>query len=275
MLGVGAPAPSAKLQGHNMQEKIRDSFIFYRSFFETIGDLDDKQQLEIYRAIAEFSLNDKRVELVGLSKTIFRLIEPQLEANRKRFLNGQKGAEHGKKGGRPKTPRKPQDNPEETPSPTPNKNKNDNLNPKSESKSQIQKKYPEFINDELLDEFVEMRKKLKKPLTERAVKLTLADLQKFEDKQKGFANLALENSIKNSWQGVFEPRNDKQQPQSFVSQINQICGYDLVKDVKESETEIKVICKSPVAKSKLFELETGSKDKIKALFGNKKFEISC
>ena len=141
-----------------------NSFIFYRSFFETIGDLEDKQQLEIYKAIAEFSLNDNLINLDGISKTIFRLIQPQLLANKKRYLNGLKGAEHGIKGGRPKdtknttgiigipkdtknadsvtdkdisnkpldnpekTPNKPLDNPEKTPNITPNKNKNNNLN---------------------------------------------------------------------------------------------------------------------------------------------------
>lgn len=139
-----------------------NSFIFYRSFFETIGDLEDKQQLEIYKAIAEFSLNDNLINLDGISKTIFRLIQPQLLANKKRYLNGLKGAEHGIKGGRPKTQNnplgyletqinptepkkadsdsvidkdisnKPLDNPEEnpniTPKKTPNKNNNKNNN---------------------------------------------------------------------------------------------------------------------------------------------------
>jgi hypothetical protein len=122
-----------------------NSFIFYRSFFETISDLEDKQQLEIYKAIAEFSLNDNLINLDGISKTIFRLIQPQLLANKKRYLNGLKGAEHGIKGGRPKTqdnplgylepqdnhnltPNKPLDNPKETPNITPNKNKNKNKN---------------------------------------------------------------------------------------------------------------------------------------------------
>ena len=128
-----------------------NSFIFYRSFFETISDLEDKQQLEIYKAIAEFSLNDNLINLDGISKTIFRLIQPQLLANKKRYLNGLKGAEHGIKGGRPKTqdnplvylepqdnhnltPNKPLDNPKETPNITPNitpnknNNKNDNNN---------------------------------------------------------------------------------------------------------------------------------------------------
>jgi hypothetical protein len=126
------------------QKTTRDSFIFYRSFYETISDLNDKQQLQIYKAIAEFSLNDNLINLDGLSKTIFRLIEPQLLANKKRYLNGLKGAEHGLKGGRPKkqdnpeavkiiTPNKPLDNPEITP----NKNVNENVNVNEECKLEL------------------------------------------------------------------------------------------------------------------------------------------
>jgi len=70
--------------------KMRDSLIFYRSFYEAINELPKETQAEVYHAIFEFSLNFKEVELSGLSKTIFTLIKPQLEANNKRFANGTK-----------------------------------------------------------------------------------------------------------------------------------------------------------------------------------------
>lgn len=69
---------------------MRDSTIIYRSFYESIVEIPEKNQAEVWRAIFEFSLNFKEVELTGLSKTIFTLIKPQLEANIKRFRNGNK-----------------------------------------------------------------------------------------------------------------------------------------------------------------------------------------
>jgi hypothetical protein len=66
----------------------RDSSIFYRSFYEAIKELPKTNQLEVYTAIFEYALNFSEVELSGLSKTIFTLIKPQLDANNKRFLNG-------------------------------------------------------------------------------------------------------------------------------------------------------------------------------------------
>jgi hypothetical protein len=66
----------------------RDSYIFYRSFFEAIDELPEQNQLPMYRAIAQFSLNFKEIDLQGIESIMFKLIKPQLEANNKRFING-------------------------------------------------------------------------------------------------------------------------------------------------------------------------------------------
>ena len=187
----------------------RDSFICYRSFYEAIGDLPDKNQLEIYRSIFDFSLNFNEPKLEGISKTIFTLIRPQLDANKKKFKNGCKGAEHGTKGGRPKnkkTPKKPQANPKLTPNVNDNDNVNDNVECKSKLKSKLE--IPDFIEANLWNDFVTMRKEAKKPLTETIIKGCISKLTKFENKKEGNANQALENSIAGGWQGLFEPAPD-------------------------------------------------------------------
>ena len=88
----------------NEKEKIeRDSFVFYRSFYEAIKDLDKKEQSNLLCAICELALNGNEIELNGISSTIFKLIKPQINANLKRYKNGSKG-------GRPKTENKPKEN---------------------------------------------------------------------------------------------------------------------------------------------------------------------
>ena len=69
---------------------MRTYFIFYRSFYEAITDLPEANQLELYRAIFELSLNENEPELTGISKTVFTLIKPQILANNQRFKNGTK-----------------------------------------------------------------------------------------------------------------------------------------------------------------------------------------
>lgn len=73
----------------------RDSFIFYKSFYEAIEDLDTGAKVQLYDAICRLALYDEEIEITGVAMTMFKLIKPQLKANTKRF-------EDGKKGGRPK-----------------------------------------------------------------------------------------------------------------------------------------------------------------------------
>lgn len=116
---------------------MRDSFIFYRSFQEAIESCPTEDQLAIYRAISDYALNRTEPTLTGIAKVCWVLIKPQLDANWRRFENGCKGGEFGKKGGAPKgnvnalkqnnpktTPIQPQNNPIAVEKTTPNVNDN-------------------------------------------------------------------------------------------------------------------------------------------------------
>ena len=101
---------------------MKDSFVFYRSFYESTRRLDKETQLEIYDAICEYSLNDKEAELSPVAEAIFTLIKPNIDNATKRY---NASVENGKKGGRPKK-EKPNENLEK---PNTNLNKpNENLN---------------------------------------------------------------------------------------------------------------------------------------------------
>jgi len=66
----------------------RDSFIFYRSFYEAISELPKENQADTYNAIMQYALNQTEIELTGISKAIFSLVKPQLDANYKKYENG-------------------------------------------------------------------------------------------------------------------------------------------------------------------------------------------
>ncbi len=74
-----------------LTEYKRDSFVFYRSFFEAIELLDNQQSLNLIKAIGEYALNGQEIELEGVEKIVWTTIKPQLEANRKKYENGKKG----------------------------------------------------------------------------------------------------------------------------------------------------------------------------------------
>jgi len=67
---------------------------------------------------------------------------------------------------------------------------------------------PDFIDQELWDQFMIMRKKKKATPTEFAVKLLIKKLNGFH--ASGFdVNKIIELSIENNWKGLFEPKNNK------------------------------------------------------------------
>lgn len=104
----------------------KESFVFYRSFFEALQDLKDKERLQMYDAICNLALNEQDTELKGITKTMFTLIKPQILSNTKKYKDGQKGAEYGKLGGRPKKEKTPVGLLEKTPNV--NENVNENVN---------------------------------------------------------------------------------------------------------------------------------------------------
>ena len=70
--------------------------------------------------------------------------------------------------------------------------------------------FPNYINEDLWNDFKDLRKKLKAQNTLRALSMILNKLREFEAKKAGNANKSLEESIMNSWKGVFEPKQQYQ-----------------------------------------------------------------
>ena len=80
----------------------KDSFVFYRSFWESVKALPLEIQHEILTAIIEFGLDKQEPQLTDpYANALWQLIKPQLDANWRKFENGCKGAIHGVKGGNP------------------------------------------------------------------------------------------------------------------------------------------------------------------------------
>ena len=106
---------------------IRDSFVFYKSFYEAINNLEKEDQLEVYNAICEYSLNENIPETItGVAKAMFILMKPNIDSANARY---KASVENGKKGGRPRKNKKlekPNNNLDETQQ-EPKSNLNDNV----------------------------------------------------------------------------------------------------------------------------------------------------
>lgn len=70
----------------------RESFLFYKSFYEAIKPLSKDIQGEIYTAIMEYALYGNLSErLKPVANSVFTLIRPILDANLKRYSCGKRG----------------------------------------------------------------------------------------------------------------------------------------------------------------------------------------
>jgi len=66
---------------------------------------------------------------------------------------------------------------------------------------------PHFLNKEIWFDYLDMRKKMRKPPTDRAIEFLIKDLEKYKEAGDE-PNEVLKQSIKNSWIGVFPLRKD-------------------------------------------------------------------
>ncbi len=66
----------------------RGTFIFYRSFYDAIKDLEDEQFAKVFRAICDYALNETEPTLQGVEKALFTLVKPSLDSGIKNYKNG-------------------------------------------------------------------------------------------------------------------------------------------------------------------------------------------
>lgn len=119
----------------NQTQNKRDSFIFYRSFYDASKCLKTEEKAQLFDAICSYALDEKVEQLDGTAYGMFQLVKPQLDANRKRFNNGcikkQKGSKKEAKAKQTKSKIEANVNVNVNP------NVNENLNLESKSKSKL------------------------------------------------------------------------------------------------------------------------------------------
>lgn len=70
---------------------MRESIVFYRSFYEAIKELPAEEFRNAVMAIMEYGLNDSEIDTSGVAKAILIMAKPQIDKNNKRYENGLKG----------------------------------------------------------------------------------------------------------------------------------------------------------------------------------------
>lgn len=199
----------------------RTQFTFYESFAQSIKRIKNKAaRADAYDAICNYALYGVDPDLDKLpdaAAIAFIGAKPNLDASRKKAENGKRGGTAKQTGSKPEANGK-QEQPE---SENENENENEIENdssisplPPSGGKSGKVKHDPfsEFAGGDkellrALQDFAKMRTRIKKPLTDRAKELTIADLQKLSSVPAEWVAI-LDQSVQRGWQGVFSLKAD-------------------------------------------------------------------
>ena len=199
-----------------------ESFNAYHSYLTAIEPLNDAERGRLFTALLTYSSTGEVPDLRGNERFVFPQMKWQIDRDKGSYNDFcARQSENGKKGGRPK---KPSVNSEtqktqaffEKPKKANNKDKEkDKDKDKDKDRcfpSDEEKHKGASALDAALNDFAEMRKKMRKPLTDRALALTLSELEKLAPGNDEKKIAILNQSIQRGWQGVFPLKDEPEAP---------------------------------------------------------------
>ena len=227
----------------------KKSFVMYESWGAAIEKMNNEQAGELIKAIYAFQKNPDVVPEDPAIAFVFEIIKQKLEEDNKRYEEVCAArSEGGKKGGRPKANgsdenlkvneeedknlkvseknqkgflkklKEPDTDTEyDTESDTDTESENKIT---SERKKQSKKRAAAsaYVSDPALNaaisDFVEHRKKLRKPMTDRAIQLLIIKLQGMADSVPERIEL-INTAIEHGWQTVYAPKDPAAEPRGM------------------------------------------------------------
>jgi len=69
----------------------RNSFVFYKSFYEALTELKEKERYACIDAICRYALYGEEPETKGVVSMVLKLAQPSIDRNNDRYINGMKG----------------------------------------------------------------------------------------------------------------------------------------------------------------------------------------
>ena len=214
---------------------MKKSFVLYTDYLEHIEELSDEQAGRLLLAIMYYQSGKELPEMDAVTKMAFSFIRCQLDKDSQKYAEiSERRREAGKMGGRPaangflekqtkakkangflekQTKAKKPDNDNDND----NDNVNDNdINKKISTKADTKKVFEDESLNRAFGDYVEMRKAMKKPMTEKAKDLAVRKLKKLaaipftDELDVSTAVKVLEQSIERSWIGLFPLKEEQE-----------------------------------------------------------------
>ena len=260
------------------QTKTRDSFIFYRSFFHATKKLTKDDKAELFDAICTYALDGELVEMSAIPDAIFSVIQPNLDANRRRWENGCK--EKKKNNNKQKMSKDEAKDEQKMSKSEGNKDKdkdvNENLN--EESKSELESQFESFWRL--------YNKKIAKADAEKKFKLALKK-ESYENIIDGVGRYIKSRAsdkkywknpstwlYQECWNDEYEDTKEKSPNQeSLVSRFNKFMGYEFACKVEEDNAQAIVQLRADHFKLQI-DGDDSLQDKIKDFFKNKEVKFT-
>lgn len=219
----------------------KESFIFYRSFYEAIKTMpDDDEQAKAYKYIFEYVFEGKEPNERDFATAMFCMVKVNIDNANKRYLAS---VENGKKGGRPpknKNLEKPNNNLDIThKEPKQNLNNNDNYNVNDNYNDNLN------LNDNYKNIFVLVEKEFNRTLSSTEIdKLTkLEDEHGFEKMElavkecclNNVKTLAYLNGILKNWKDkTIEETKIKPKEKEYNKEYEELLDIDWLGDLDEN-----------------------------------------
>lgn len=192
----------------------KNSFILYTEQKTVIDKLSDEQAGKLIKAIYEYAETGKMPELDNVLDLVIIPFKTVLDKNKENYEKICKArAEAGSKGGKQKKQLQTKASKSKQKKQLQTKdddNDNEYDNDIKKEKNKKKKKVEEIclenhFSEELkntLNDFIEMREKIKKPMTEKAIELLVRKLKKLADSEEKQIAI-LEQSIECCWQTIY------------------------------------------------------------------------
>ena len=198
----------------------KEYFCAYHSYLKSIRNLSDAECGRLFKALLQYSAGEQLINLQGREGIAFDFICEQIDRDNEKYAERcRTNSENGTKANatecrqsvpngteRPRTvPNAPQGKGEREGEREGNTSSGSNP-PPTPPRGRVD--VPEALMENW-NGFCEMRKKIKKPLTDRAAKMILNELERLAPGDNHTKGLILDQSVKRCWQDVYPLKGDK------------------------------------------------------------------
>lgn len=202
----------------------KEYFCAYHSYLKSIRNLSDAECGRLFKALLQYSAGEQLINLQGREGIAFDFICEQIDRDNEKYAERcRTNRENGTKANAPEC-HQSVPNGTERPRTVPNapqgkgkgeRNTSSGSNPPltpPRGRVEVSAGLSESWNG-----FCEMRKKIKKPLTDRAAKMILNELERLAPGDDTTKALILDQSVKHCWQDVYKLKSAEVQKEDKPS----------------------------------------------------------